>query len=228
MRGLLVLVCICTTVSGTAHAQTPWQFWPEASLFIKLSPTTRILLDVPYATDMEPGQGALDLAAYLDVSLRPIGRPALQKLDWQRSRFFWTRIGYARLLETGGGARAVSENRGILALLGKVGLPAEIWLESRVRADLRWIGGEHSTRYRFRIEATREFTVVHHSVVPYFNVEWFYDTRYNGWARTLYQLGSEFTVSNHFRFELLLARQNDHLPVASSLNAFGTVAKWYY
>jgi hypothetical protein len=70
-------------------------------------------------------------------------------------------------------------------------LPGEVWLESRVRADLRWIRADYPTRYRFRIEATREFTVLNHTVVPYVNVEWFYDTRYEGWARTLYQLGPE-------------------------------------
>jgi hypothetical protein len=41
-----------------------------------------------------------------------------------------------------------------------------VWLETRVRTDLRWIGGDCSTRYRFRIEATREFTVVNHTGAP--------------------------------------------------------------
>jgi len=67
-----------------------------------------------------------------------------------------------------------------------------------------------------------------HPVVPYLNVEWFYDTRYDGWARTLWQAGTEVTVDPHFRFELCLARQTDDLPDASSLNALGVVAKWYY
>ena len=65
-------------------------------------------------------------------------------------------------------------------------------------------------------------------MVPYFNVEWFYDTRYSGWARTLYQVGPEVTVSKRFRFEVYLARQETHLPSASVLSALGVVAKWYY
>ena len=83
----------------------------------------------------------------------------------------------------------MAEDRAILSLWGKVPLPGDVWLENRARVDLRWIGGEYSTRYRLRVEATREFTVAGHSVVPYFNVEWFYDTRYDGWARTLYTGG---------------------------------------
>ena len=118
--------------------------------------------------------------------------------------------------------------RTCVSLWAKADLPEGIWLKARARAELRWIAGETSTRYRFRLEGTREFKVQDHAVVPYANVEWFYDTRYDGWARTLYQAGAEFIVSAHFRFELYVARQNDLLPAATSLNALGFVAKWYY
>lgn len=107
-------------------------------------------------------------------------------------------------------------------------MPGAVGVESRVRADLRWIGSNYSNRYRLRVEANREFTMIDHTVVPHFNVECFYDTRYDGWARTLYRAGSEATVNKHFRFEIYLAHQADRVPTASSLNAFGVVARWYY
>jgi len=107
-------------------------------------------------------------------------------------------------------------------------LPAEIWLEARARADLRWTGGDYSTRYRFRLEATREFTVLERSVVPYLNYEWLYDTRYDAWARTLWMAGTEVAVNEHFRYELYLSGQQDCQPSEESLAAFGIVAKWYY
>jgi hypothetical protein len=124
--------------------------------------------------------------------------------------------------------RSVAEDRGILSLWGKSPIPGGVWVEGRARADLRWIGDEYSTRYRWRLEATREFLVLDHSVVPYLNVEWFYDTRYDGWARTLYQEGAEFTVNEHFRFELNLSQQTDTLPETSRLNAFSVVVKGHY
>jgi hypothetical protein len=227
-RSLLAVVCACSALSVNAYADDPWEIWPEVSLFVSLSPRTRIYLDATYAGGEESDTQQMDLAAYLDISLLPIMRPSLQKADWQRSRYFWARIGYDQIFKVDSGTRAVYENRGIVSLWGKAELPAEIWLEGRVRADLRLIDGDYSTRYRFRLEATREFTVLDHAVVPYFNVEWFYDTRYDDWARTLYQAGSEVTVNQHFRFELYLARQRDDLPSASSLNGLGVVAKWYY
>jgi hypothetical protein len=50
----------------------------------------------------------------------------------------------------------------------------------------------------------------------------------DGWARTLYQAGFEFTVNKRFRFELNLSEQTDTLPETSRLNAFSVVLKGYY
>jgi hypothetical protein len=216
-------------LAGVVHAADSSEFWPEVSGFVALSPRTRIFLNAAYAEAKESAEKSLDLAAYLDISLEPILRKELLAEDWQRSRYLWARIGYDRVFDASDGADAeVSEDRGMVALYAKAPLPAEFWLEARVRADLRWIGDDYSTRYRFRVEATRELTVLDHTVVPYFHVEWFYDTRYDGWARTLYQLGPEVTLSRHFRFEVYVARQEDRLPSSSSTNGFGVVAKWYY
>jgi len=226
-RSLSAVLCACSALSGTAYAGDPWEFWPEASGFVQLSPVTRIYLDAPYAAGDNETK-SLDLAAYLDISLKPIRPRHRQAEDWQRGRYLWLRIGYDHVFRETQGTRSAPEDRGIISFWHKFRLPAEIWLEGRERVDFRWIGGDYSARYRFRLEATREFTVLDHTVVPYFNIEWFYDTRYDGWARTLYQAGSEVTVNEHFRYEVYLARQTDHLPSASSLNAFGVVAKWYY
>jgi hypothetical protein len=220
-------------LSGTASADDPWEFWPEGQLFVGLNSRTRVFLNAAYAKGKESDERSLDTAAYLDISLLPIGprrRQALRSEDWQRNRYFWARVGYDRIFEftEAEGTPSVAEDRGILSLWGKFPLPAAVWVEGRARADLRWIGGDYSTRYRGRLEATREFFVLDHSVVPYLNVEWFYDTRYDGWARTLYQAGSEFTVNKHFRFELNLGQQTDALPSASRLNAIGVVLKGYY
>lgn len=226
---LLASLCVCQTLAGVVHAADSSEFWPEVSGYVRLTPRARIFVNAAYAEAKESDIQSLDLAAYFDVSLKPILRKKLRVEDWQRSRYLWARIGYDRVFKAIDGQDAeVSEDRGILSLYAKAPLPAEVWLEARVRTDLRWIGEDYSTRYRFKVEATREFTVREHTVVPYFNVEWFYDTRYDGWARTLYQLGPEVTLSKHFRFEIYVAYQKDRLPSPSSTNALGVVAKWYY
>jgi hypothetical protein len=230
-RRATAILCAWWALSGAAHAGDPWELWPEASAFVQLHARTRIYLDAAYAKGKESDEASLDTGAYLDISFLPVGprrRHSFRTTDWQRGRYFWARVGYDRVFKAAEGTRSVAEDRGILSLWGKVPLPGDVWLEGRARADLRWIGAEYSTRYRLRVEATREFVLLDHAVVPYFNAEWFYDTRYDGWARDLYQAGFEVTVSKHFRFELYLTRQEDRLPSLSSLNAFGIVAKLYY
>jgi hypothetical protein len=220
---------VALTFADAARAADSSEVWPEANLFYRLNPRTRVFLDAAYAEGKESDTSSLDLGAYLDVSLKPVLPGRLMTDDWQRSRGLWARIGYDRIFKaTAESGPDVAENRGIVSFYGKAPLPANVWVEARVRADLRWIGDEYSTRYRFRVEATREFTVRGHTIVPYFNVEWFYDTRYNGWARVLYQFGPEVTVNEHFRYEIYLARQVDRLPEQETLDAIGLVAKWYY
>jgi hypothetical protein len=235
-RGSAAALCGLLVASGSAGAAGINEFWPELSAFVVMNPTTRLYLDGAYAKGKESDVASADLGAYLDVSFKAVDflhplkrrREERKQEDWQRTTAFWGRIGYDRVSNAATEPRSVAEDRGVIALSSRVKFTRQIWLESRVRADLRWIGGDYSTRYRFKLEATREFTVLDHTVVPTLNVEGFYDTRYDGWARVLYQAGAEVSVNRRFRFEYFLAHQADRLPSASSLNAVAVTAKWYY
>ena len=211
-----------------AHAADAREFWPELSLYVKRSRLVRFFFDLSYAQGKESFSRALDMAGSLDLSIKPVGRKRLQQEDWARNRYLWARIGYVHILKGEGGVPSPAEDRGVVALLGKLPLPGDVWLEGRTRADLRWISDTYSTRYRFRAEVTREFTLGGFPVTPYFNAEWFWDTRYDGWSRTLYQLGPEVTLSKRFRFEVYGAHQVDRLPRESTLDALGVVGKWYF
>ena len=219
---------------GSARAGDPWEFWPEFNLYKGLGPTKRLYFVTAYATGKESEFTTLDVAGYFDMTFRPFVRGILRKEDWRteedwrKKRYLWFRIGYDHVFKDSGETESTPENRGILAFHGRVYLPSEILLELRARADLRWIGGEYSTRYRLRGELNRDFKV--HRVVAnvFLQAECFYDTRYDGWARELYQLGAEIIVTDHFRLEPSVARQIDRLPEESGLYAFAVVARWYY
>jgi len=210
------------------HAADASEFWPEVSAFVGLGPQARLYLDATYGRGKGGATETLDLSAFVDISIKPLLREQLWTEDWQRSRYLWARVGYTRSEKANEGISQAAEDRGVFSIYAKHALPAEIWLEGRARADLRWIGGDYSTRYRLRFEATREFTLLEHAVVPYANAEWFYDTRYDGWARALYMAGIEVTLTRHFRYEVYFGRQSDRLPNDESINALGVVAKWYY
>jgi hypothetical protein len=226
---LLPITILLVVVDGiSAQEKTQYEFWPEIDGFIQLNDQFRLYLVSAYAKGRESDVESLDLAANIDISLKPLLRKKFLQKDWQRSRFLWVRLGYDYISKQTAGQKSTPENRGMINLFVKYPLPVDIWLEARARADLRWIGEDYSTRYRLRLEATREFTVFKHSAVPYLNCEVFYDTRYSGWSRLLIMAGSEFTLCKHFRFELFLAPQIDYLPSRTNLLAFGLVTKFYF
>jgi hypothetical protein len=225
---LTVAFLAAPVLVGAAKAADQSEFWPELSAFVRMSEQSRLYLDLAYAKGKESFNQAVDVVACVDVSVKPILRPVLRQEDWARNRYLWTRIGYTHVFKAAGGVPSPAEDRGVVSLFAKGGMPEEVWLEARARADMRLIEGEYSTRYRLRGEATREFTLFDHPVTPYFNFEWFYDTRYDAWARTLAMGGTEVTVNRRFRFELYLAQQEDQHPHESTLIAFGVVAKGYY
>jgi len=228
VRRLLGSTLAALLLSGVAQAADPWEYWPEVNLFKKLGPTTRLYLDAAYSKGKESEVRALDIAGYFDLTLKPVLLPALEKKDWEEKKYLWARVGYDHISKAGPQGRSTPEDRGILALQARAYLPVEVLVETRARADLRWIGGEYSTRYRLRLEVNRDFDVGGHVVTPYVQAEAFYDTRYDGWARQLYQVGAEVRVTDHFRVEPSLARQVDRLPVRSGLYAIALVAKLYY
>jgi len=227
-RAIVLAAGAAAALAPAARAADASELWPELSAFVRVDDTKRLYLDAAYAKGKDSDNRSLDLGAFLDVSLMPILREELRREDWQRNRYLWTRVGYTRIFKASNGPAEVAEDRGVLALYGRAPLSEDTTAEARVRADLRWLGGDYSTRYRVRAEVNREFPFAGHTVVPYANVEWFYDTRYNGWSRTLVQAGPEITVSKTFRYEIYLAWQTDRLPKHETLNALGVVAKWYY
>ena len=221
------LALLCLVITGAASAE-PTEVWPEASLYRQLDETTRLYLDLSNAKGKEASVKTSDATAAVDVSIMPVYRAHLQSQDWQRNRYLWARLGYTRVGKVSVGTRELSENRGVASLQARVPLPADVWLEGRARADLRWISGDYSTRYRLRIDASREFKAFERAVVTYANAEWFYDTRYDAHTRSLYQAGVELTLTRHFRLETYLAWQYNLQPEEDSLRALGLVAKWYY
>jgi hypothetical protein len=224
-----LLTCACLSIAGPVQAEDKQEFWPELAAFVQLNDRARACFDVAYSASEEFDVQSADVSACLDVSLKPIGRQELLTTDWQRNKYLWARVGYNRIFEaTDSMGTEVAENRGVVAVYGRVPLPAAVWLETRTRADFRWIGDEYSNRYRLRLDLTREFTFRDRPLVPHFNFEWFYDTRYDDWARTLATLGVEVTATDHFRYEIYLARQHDRLPKSRNLDALGVVLKWYF
>jgi Protein of unknown function (DUF2490) len=229
-RIVVVAAWLAATLPMAAYARAAdaTELWPELSAYVGLSKDTRLFLDASYARGKESDLRTLELSAYLDVALAPMLRLELRKEDWQRARYLWVRVGYSHIGKVSAGDAQEPERRGVLALYARAPLPLEFWLEGRLRTDLRWIGNDYSTRYRARVDLSRDYRWLERPLMSYANAEVFYDTGQSGFNRTLYQIGTEVTVDKNFRYEVYLAWQSDRLPAPESLLALGLVAKWYF
>jgi hypothetical protein len=145
VRWVRAAAVVALLLGGTARAADPVELWPELNLFETLGPTTRLYFVSAYAKGKESELLTLDLAGYFDVTLEPFLRSSLQEQDWRRNKYLWARLGFDHVFNAEDGATSAAEERGIVALHTRAYLPAEVVLEGRARADLRWIGGDYST-----------------------------------------------------------------------------------
>jgi len=227
---LLVLTLVAfAELAGPVRAdERQREFVPEANAFVNLSDRARLFLLADATRNTTADTNETEYGIHLDYTLEPIFRPELREADWERNRYFWTRVGYAQLGTPDKARAGPAERRGIVELTGRMPLPRDVWLVHRGRVDLRDIGGESSQRYRYRLGIEREFSVSGVVMVPYAQAEIFYDTRFDSWNRQLYQVGAEIELSKRWRAEPYLARQNDSRSTSGNVDRAGLVLKYYH
>jgi len=228
MAILAALLAAGAAPAGGARAADSTFILPQAELYYQIDDRRRAYFAAGYEDILHEDSHSLNLSANLDFSLKPILRRDLGADEWQRARYLWARIGYEHLESRESGERVSGEDRGVLALNARAPFEDGYGLEARLRADLRWIGADYSTRYRVRVEGNRGMQLSGYAILPYARAEWFYDTRYDAWTRTDLLLGTEVAVGPHFRYELNVARQDTTRPARSTGNGIRLLAKWYY
>ena len=93
-------------------------------------------------------------------------------------------------------------------------------LRNRVRLELRWIGGEPSQRWRYRVQVEDHVRLpAKRELVPYATYELYWDSRYHALSRTAYRFGSTITIVKHWVFDLSYARQDNRFGSPRHVNA---------
>ena len=232
---LLPWICLGAAVAAPsvrAEAETNRggnrQFTPEFDAYVKLSDQARLffLADVTRSTPQDSTDG--EVGIHFDYTLKPLLRTQLRDADWERERYLWVRVGYRHQWNIEGNSSAAAENRIVLEATARSELANEVWLVNRAHVDLRDVGGTRSTRYRYRIGVEREFTTSGGTVlVPYARAEFYYEPRYHGWNRRVYQLGAEIELSKSWRFESYVGLQKNTQPASDTVMQLGLVLKYY-
>lgn len=229
------IAALLLCAAAAAQAETRSEFWPEIDAYLKTSDRARVFLVASMTSAAErhdaggvTGYQDSELGAHLDVTLTPIFRPALMNADWERDRYLWMRIGYARLGALRGSTDSSDENRGIFELTARNPMPRATWIFGRFRWEARDIEGQRSNRYRIRLGAEREVTWFERVAVPYVTAETYYDTRYDQWSRQEYKIGAEIAIDDRWRIEPYFARRNDQRSEPAHINAIGLALKYFH
>lgn len=207
-RIIFVVAAVATAAPGIAAATDfDHEFWPELQLFWRLDPSTQLLFNpAPTRSRESDSRTAVDWGFYLDY--RAPKDPASY------------RIGYVYSVSDPQGTREI-EHRIVLDFNYRWKFGDALQLIDRTRVDLRDKEGTTSQRLRNRVQIEYETQLGSLGLVPYTNVEAYYDTRYDAIARWKFELGATVVFSPTADLTPYWGRQTDTKPQRTNVSAFG-------
>jgi hypothetical protein len=203
-----------------AKAQSEEQFWPEVGVYVKINQDMRLYFQAESKREDQQVIG-LNLGASFDYYLKPffnVKRFIFFQLDEARSRPLLLRAGYQYLPSTDGS----TEQRIVLEATPRFPLKSGLMVIDRNRADLRFIDGKFSWRYRNRLTLEREFAIKSYFLLPFIRIEGYYDSNYEKWSTTATSIGCA-------ELELYYEHQNQTgMSPNQQVNAFGLTLHLYF
>ena len=236
--GYLRLVFLAITVwlgaIGAAFADEPsYEFWPEIDLWWRLSPEWRLSMFVPLSKNIETKYREGSLVLQADYAWGKARHLKTRLLDENRARKIDTwlvRGGYlaGRSLDDHG--QTYRENTMFLELHHRYPIKGDILLSQRLRTDLRGLGEdpEFSYRWRYRLMLEKEFKVGQTSIVPYANIEPYYDSRYGIVNRVRLIGGVTGSWSPRYALEGNITYQHDSRSSVTNLYALNVILHLYF
>lgn len=221
--GLVLLVAL---FSLSAKAQT-FQAWPEISTYVKLKQDLRLYFIATKTKENRQGTDG-EIGPNLDIYFKPLlklERVTPFQLDKSKSRPLMLRAGYRYMPSTGG----PTEHRGVLEATGRYPVKSGFLFSDRNRADLRFINGEFSWRYRNRLTVERTVSILSYHFTPYVRGEVYFDSNYEKWSRTSGTMGIAFPIRKHTEIEPYYEHQNDTSKSPNrQINALGFALNLYF
>lgn len=99
-------------------------------------------------------------------------------------------------------------------------------VDVRNRAELRWVNGEYSTRFRTRLTAERDIPVRNFRFTPYASAEFSYDFASNGWDEQQYTVGVEWPYRRAFMLQTYYLFQHS-ISAPDNVNVVGVTLNFY-
>jgi hypothetical protein len=181
---LIFLVLIGFGSANICKAQTSLEFWPETDIWYRLSPSWRFSAFIPITKYNESKYRDLNIYLHVDYSWGKTKRVFVRRMvDENREQLMkgWMVRGfYMKGWSLGENSGAYMEDMLFAEIHKRIPLKGDILLSHRIRTDLRWLGedSKFSYRFRYRMMLEKEYESGKSSIVPYVNVEPYWDSRY--------------------------------------------------
>jgi len=229
----LIFVMILGKTYSLKAQNSSFEFWPEADLWYILNPSWRLTAFIPL-TDYQSSKPS-DLNVYLQADYafghtkRFYSARLLNENRAREMKAWLARVGVMR-----GGSLSEDGDYHEDVLYGEIHrrLPVgdKILHSHRLRPELRWLGEDNkfSYRIRYRLMFEKEFTRGHWSMVPYANVEPYWDSRYSTISRVRLIGGTTISWGPRFALEGNLTYQYDEHYDTSNLYAFNMILHVFF
>ena len=218
----------------TKAQESTIEFWPEIDLWYRVSPAWRFSAFVPLSNNLETKykEGSLVVQAdYAFGKTRVLQfRRMLDDARAQKMKAWMARGGYQRAKSLDDMGEAYNEDMAIAEIHVRAPLKNNVLFSQRLRTDFRWIGDDNtfSTRLRYRLMVEKEYVVNKLSLVPYVNVEPYYDSRYQTVNRVRVIGGGSMGWNPRFALEGNLTYQYDSRSSVTNLLAINVILHVYF
>jgi hypothetical protein len=229
-----LLVWFLTVINVSAQSPS-YELWPEADVWYKITPSFRLSSFSAVTRYMESDTRDFNLTFQADYSFGYSKRFFYTKLaDQNRAqalKVWMARGGYMGGWSLYDNAENYTEDMLFMEMHRRILLKRQFLFSQRLRMDNRWVGQdpEFSYRFRYRVMLEKEFlTEKKISIIPYINVEPFWDSRYDLFNRVRIIGGTTLSWKTRFSLESNITYQYDSKSSSPNVLAFNAILHLYF
>ena len=212
-----------------AHAQAPatgGQVWSTGNVWLQLPSRFRLLAtgEVNAGTDYSYQQWSGGIG--VGYQWKRVSKLAhMVNINSDKESRAVVGVGYEYLWTDQEGA-TTAEDRVIVDVTPRYRPKSHWLLDSRNRAEFRWVDGAYSSRFRTRITVERDIPVRNGRLTPYASAEFFYDFARDSWDEQQYAIGMElpyrriFMVQAYYLYQHTTSAPQNVNVIGITLNFF--------
>lgn len=201
--------------SSLIAQNSSFEFWPETDIWYRISPSWRLSAFIPVTKYYESKTRDLNICLQADYAWGHTKNAIYMRLvdqnRYQLLKTWMVRPGYMAGWSLDDPKEGYTEDMVFAEIHRRIPFRGGILISQRIRTDFRWVGQEpeFSYRIRYRLMVEKEISPQTTSVVPYFNVEPFFDSRYDYFNRVRVIGGVTISWKSWFALEGNLTYQYD-------------------